>query len=104
MTADPSDLVTRARKLAGRASLGPWKTVRSGFKGESRCVADKNGSEIAWAEFGENVGMDPENAEFIAQSRELVPALVDEIERLREENAQLLADRDFALNHMQLKP
>ncbi|GIM45942.1 hypothetical protein DNHGIG_14910 [Collibacillus ludicampi] len=85
------------RERVNRATPGPWSIHREDvgddvvfyvptmIKSEKRTIVDSDGGLISWSEpcTSEQVEAD---AEFIAHAREDVPALLNEVERLEEEN------------------
>lgn len=75
-----SDLTKKARALADGATAGPWTVEcdESGFE----TIVDRDGMYVVDMGCGGPNGVD---AAFIAASRELVPALCDEVERLEAE-------------------
>lgn len=81
--------IEKLRALLAAATPGPWKASiyyddgqPSGVdvESESGSVCDVRGRQLA-----------TEDAAFIAASRDALPALLAEVERLRAENAQLRA-------------
>lgn len=72
------------KELAGRATAGPWHTLRGG---SSVFVRNEGGRVVATDRkpyFESHDDEDAATAAFIAASREAVPALIAEVERLRE--------------------
>ena len=102
-----SDLVKKARELAGKASKGPWEqSIDHPIYGSSY-------NEAVWGSAGPGHGLIADcrtfeppaitinNAAFIAWARTGVPELCDEIERLQDESIGLvdyckLADKDIS--------
>lgn len=72
-----------ARALADAATPGPWESAE-GYEGYD--IESATGF-VAGCKFG--AVKSTEDAEFIAASRSLVPALCDEVDRLRAEAADL---------------
>lgn len=81
-----SDVVERAKAALEGVTEGPWDVVHGAW-GNVWHFSDDAGSPPLIVRMG---GMTQPDAEFIAQSRTLVPELVAEVERLR---AELLAER-----------
>jgi len=83
----PTDLIKRARELAEKATPGPW---------DNRCREFSNSERPrhVWAEYGwiasiySPLDSSVPDAEFIAESRTLVPALADALEKALEEKEQ----------------
>jgi len=75
------------KALAEAATPGPWYVVEHRFE-DYTGVCTKNRDRITGN--GRGYPYDPgcsrADAEFIAAAREAVPALIDEVERLQEEN------------------
>ena len=74
------------KALADAATPGPWyfRTCRFGDKIETAL----HKGDVIDGEVRDMI-IDPCNGDFIADAREAVPALIDEVERLREENEKL---------------
>lgn len=101
------------RKRAAAATPGPWTagrpdmaTIVDGidskwiYAGDQYCAVASGRIQGEWSEV-------MANAEFIAASRTDVPALCDEVKRLRAENAKLREAanavlRDFTPEHLDL--
>jgi len=79
------DELKAARALCDAATPGPWAVSNDPF---SNMVVDTDGTWVA------DVGIAPRDAAFIAAARALVPALIDEVERLRTVT-ELRGDRDY---------
>ena len=71
----PEELIVKARALAEKATPGPW-IFRVDAEDHGH-VDDDHGCPIALIEFGETSNGD---AQFIAESRALVPQLADALE------------------------
>lgn len=86
------DELKRLRELCEKATAGPWKSDYCGdvwtISGEVPHVND-GGMELFQGIGTTTRGPDNGNAAFIAAARTAVPALLDEVERLEEENAML---------------
>lgn len=95
MTLSPSDLLA-AKELCERATPGPWRwgefgKERSGvpekmmnlYSGDERVVP------VIWLEPSSGWSTLHDNTEFIARARSLVPALLEEVERLRAYEARV---------------
>jgi hypothetical protein len=81
-----------ARRLANAATPGPWRVSMSGVSIKSwDDVRPVVGSIFCDGKIAGSKRTH-DDAEFIAASRALVPALADEVERLRAERDQLLSE------------
>jgi hypothetical protein len=89
--------IAAARALCDAATPGPWV---GGWEGQSFVVRATDGSEVTrqtfavgfgedWASDAFRDDCDNADAAFIAAARDLVPALLDEVERLRGEHIGL---------------
>lgn len=92
------DELARLEALAEKATAGPWEAVLSGIRpvGRPQNVAE------AWLQVAEGGGplYPPRaNAEFIAASRAAVPALIEEVRRLRKWLA--IAERNMTYGGIQ---
>ncbi len=89
-----SDLAKKALELAGAASPAPWKITETpeidcGYSRSSRGIVSANGEPVvigdpSESEYAEAIDLDGADAAFIAFSREALPALAEEVMRLRE--------------------
>lgn len=77
------------RAACDAATPGPWDVETIRDLDESFVICDV----VRWRGYTNslNFGEDRRTAEFVAQSREWLPALVDEVEQLRAENERLRA-------------
>lgn len=86
------DELARLKLLAEKATPGPWFVVgaRAKIKYEQCHMisrydeADKKDENIAVVWYDEKTGLGLSDAAFIASSREAIPSLIAEVERLRE--------------------
>jgi hypothetical protein len=87
---DPVD-VDAARARANAATPGPWTAITSGrANGDHWYVCDDSqGLAMISSDDGINEDQREPDAVFIAAARSDVPALADEVDRLRAENEQL---------------
>lgn len=85
-----SDLSVRAKTLADEATPGPWGIIH-GAPGKMHAIWWGDPSSGALAYIGNEVSHQGADAAFIAASRELVPALAAEVERLEAAREQLVA-------------
>ena len=89
------DIVVETRLLLANATQGPWRAVALLTDGENhhvlagkfsdqhiKATSDDHNGLVAFADL-------PANTELIARSPELLRALADEVERLREDNESL---------------
>lgn len=67
---------------AEAATPGPWHHVLAAIVGTTPCPDDDNTTCICNTDWGNSTNIQP-NAAFIAHAREDVPALLEEVERLR---------------------
>lgn len=81
-----SDIVERAKAALEGVTEGPWVQVETAAGGEW-WVELPHRATICESHGGRDVN--PYDAEFLAASRQLVPELVAEVERLRAENERL---------------
>jgi hypothetical protein len=81
----PSDLIARAKAALEGVTLGPWVIPLDETDAYDVPVIDSAGRYICHSpDDGVRGGFNRPDAEFVAAARTLVPALVSEIERLRE--------------------
>jgi hypothetical protein len=80
--------IERLRRLCEKATPGPWEWY--GRSGDAYLVAPKAGGKwimddgSAGGEYNPYLKPNDPDAQFIAASREAVPTLLDEVERLRD--------------------
>ena len=83
------------------AAPGPWVYVDNGFDGYIMSASEYL---IVGGEPAEGrIEPDDPNADFIAHSREDIPALLAEVKRLTDEIAAITAERDAAVNDLRGK-
>ncbi|MDL2254313.1 hypothetical protein LJC49_09665 [Ruminococcaceae bacterium OttesenSCG-928-I18] len=82
------------RARADAAASGEWYSAKDG---ETVWCRVPNFGDLRVAE-----GMDREEADFIAHARQDIPALLDEVERLRAENDRLQGLLDMAMVDMEI--
>ena len=84
------------KKLCDAATPGTWE--RYGFIGHSGLsrVRAVVGHDCANRDVCVDIPANPEDAKFIAASRELLPQLVAEVERLRAENEKLRNNTNYS--------
>lgn len=97
----PTEKMEEWRALAEKATKGPWSHYRGklrpqfgGIVNEVQCGRE-DVPIIPWRGFDECERSEKQhraNAAFIAASREAVPALLDEVERLREALEWIIED------------
>jgi len=85
------------REREANALFGPWHPYATDFRGQtSHSVISKVGSVLAHTGYGPRGGSCHANAEFIAEARSDVPALLAEVNRLR---AELADFREMAVSN-----
>jgi uncharacterized protein (DUF885 family) len=94
MTTDHAAL----RALADAATPGPWEVERDPY-GDDDYPVSANGRYLCVSpDDGVRGGHSEADAAFIAAARDAVPALLDEVERLRKELRECYASGDGALD------
>lgn len=73
------------RERADKATPGPWKSIRPGHRQATKYRSVQIGRDAAYT----TLEMEPSDAKFISESRQDVPDLLDEVERLKEEVKEL---------------
>jgi hypothetical protein len=90
------DVVDRAKAALENVTPPPWRTEAGDQADDAIVFTDTGPSLFFCPDCGTNAETGGREATFVAASRQLVPELIAEVERLREVDAQLDAIKDVA--------